>query len=183
MLFADHLEARNPGRLPPPLTLESLRVAQGSVPGNPSLSEALYLAEYIKGIRTGTLVMFRRSSETGLPEPEFAVTHGFITTIRRPVPNTGRATGRGVQARVQARVQVGVQDMPQAELGPRAMAMLRTWLAKTLHVRDAAVDLEGGETERSRGRKSSRRRGVVASHILSRSSLAVGTDDMVPISV
>ena len=35
MLFADRLEVRNPGRLPPLLTLEKLREAHRSVPGNP----------------------------------------------------------------------------------------------------------------------------------------------------
>ena len=36
MLFADRLEIRNPGRLPPPLTLEKLCTAHSSVPGNDS---------------------------------------------------------------------------------------------------------------------------------------------------
>ena len=44
MLFADRLEVWNPGRLPPPLTLDKLRVAHASVPGNPLLAESLYLA-------------------------------------------------------------------------------------------------------------------------------------------
>ena len=145
MLFADRLEVRNPGRLPPPLTLEKLREAHRSVPGNPLLGEALYLTEYIERMGTGTLDMIRRCVEAGLPEPEFAVTGGFVTTIRRTtLPNqaTGRALEpagvqeeiRGGQARdrgVQAGVQVGVQvgQAPgvgvQVGLGAREVAMLR----------------------------------------------------------
>lgn len=83
MLFADRLEIRNPGRLPPPLTLEKLRTAHSSVPGNPLLAESLYLAEYIERMGTGTLDMIRRCAEAGLPEPEFAVADGFVATIRR----------------------------------------------------------------------------------------------------
>ena len=83
MLFADRLEVRNPGRLPPPLTLEKLREAHRSVPGNPLLAESLYLTEYIERMGTGTLDMIRRCVQVGLPEPEFAVTDGFVTTIRR----------------------------------------------------------------------------------------------------
>ena len=83
MLFADRLEVRNPGRLPPPLTLEKLREAHRSVPGNPLLGEALYLTEYIERMGTGTLDMIRRCVQAGLPEPEFAVVDGFVTTIRR----------------------------------------------------------------------------------------------------
>ena len=69
MLFANRLEIRNPGRLPPPLTLEKLRTAHSSVPGNPLLAESLYLAEYIERMGTGTLDMIRRCAEAGLPEP------------------------------------------------------------------------------------------------------------------
>ena len=83
MLFSDRLEIRNPGRLPSPLTLEGLRQAHRSVPGNPLLAEALYLTEYIERMGTGTLDMIRRCVGAGLPEPEFAVTDGFVTTIRR----------------------------------------------------------------------------------------------------
>ena len=117
MLFADRLEVRNPGRLPPPLTVESLRVAHRSVPTNPLLGEALYLAEYIERMGTGTLDMIRRCTEAGLPEPEFAVTDGFIATVWRPEPYTGRATGQGVQA--------GVQAEPERKREPRELAMLR----------------------------------------------------------
>ena len=88
MLFSDRLEVRNPGRLPPPLTLENLREAHRSVPGNPLLGEALYLTEYIERMGTGTLDMIRRCVDAGLAEPEFAVTDGFVTTIRRAtLPN------------------------------------------------------------------------------------------------
>ena len=153
MLFADRLEIRNPGRLPPPLTLESLRVAHRSVPANPLLGEALYLAEYIERMGTGTLDMIRRCTEAGLPEPEFAVTDGFVATIRRPAPNTGLATEREGQTGVQAGVQAGVQVLAQAELGPRETAMLRACARK-----DATRgDLQTAAGFASRTRSFSRR--------------------------
>ena len=96
MLFADRIEVRNPGRLPTPLTLEKLREAYSSVPGNPLLAESLYLTEYIERMGTGTLDMIRRCVEAGLPEPEFAVTDGFVTTIRQ-IAIPGRAPGRGME--------------------------------------------------------------------------------------
>lgn len=83
MLFSDRLEVRNPGRLPPPLTLDKLREAHRSVPGNPLLAESLYLMEYIERMGTGTLDMIRRCAAAGLPEPDFAVTDGFVTTVWR----------------------------------------------------------------------------------------------------
>ena len=138
MLFSDRLEVRNPGRLPPPLTLEKLREAHRSVPGNPLLAESLYLTEYIERMGTGTVDMIRRCVEAGLPEPEFAVTDGFVTTVRRSTFQrqvTERATGQ-VAGRVGRRPepgalhawaggQVGVQAGVQARLEAREATMLR----------------------------------------------------------
>ena len=46
MLFADRLEIWNPGTLPPPLTLDKLRVPHESVPGNPLLARAMLIATW-----------------------------------------------------------------------------------------------------------------------------------------
>ena len=151
MLFADRLEVRNPGRLPPPLTLEKLREAHRSVPGNPLLAESLYLTEYIERMGTGTLDMIRRCVQAGLAEPEFAVTDGFVTTIRRAaVPRqateramgqvAGRVGGRPESGRVHAWAggQAGVQEdhaggqaerqEGQAALSAKEIAMLQACL-------------------------------------------------------
>ena len=84
MLFADRLDVMNSGRLPPPLTVEKLRVSHESVPGNPLLAESMYLHGYIERMGTGTVDMIRRCAAVNLPEPEFVVSGGFVTTIRRP---------------------------------------------------------------------------------------------------
>ena len=87
MLFTDRLEVLNPGSLPPPLTLEQLRVAHQSVPNNPLLAEPLYLAKYIERMGTGTLDMIHRCRDAGLSEPEFTISGGFKTTIWRATPS------------------------------------------------------------------------------------------------
>ncbi len=84
MLFADRLEVMNSGRLPPPLTVEKLRVAHQSLPGNPLLAESMYLLRYIEKMGTGTVDMIRRCTEVCLAEPEFEVGAGFLTRIWRP---------------------------------------------------------------------------------------------------
>ena len=89
MLFANRLEVWNPGRLPPTLTPEKLRVAHRSVPANPLLARGLYLAGYIEQMGTGTLDMVRRCRDAGLPEPEFDVAGDFIVRIRRPSRDSG----------------------------------------------------------------------------------------------
>jgi len=85
MLFADRLEVWNPGGLPPSLTLQRLREPHGSVPRNPLVAEPMYLAGYIERMGTGTRDMIRRCVEAGLAEPEFSLTDGFVTTVRRKV--------------------------------------------------------------------------------------------------
>ena len=91
MLFADRLEVWNPGRLPPPLTIEKLRVPHESIPGNPLLARAMYLGKYIEQMGTGTLDMIRRCMDAGLQEPEFEAAGEFVTRIRRPA-RAGQAT-------------------------------------------------------------------------------------------
>ena len=86
MLFADRLEVWNPGRLPPPLTIEKLRVPHESIPGNPLLARAMYLVKYIEQMGTGTLDMIERCGNAGLLEPEFEAAGEFVTTIRRAAP-------------------------------------------------------------------------------------------------
>lgn len=93
MLFADRLEIWNPGTLPPSLTLEKLRHPHGSVPANPLLAEALYLAQYIERMGTGTGDMIDRCRRVGLPEPEFTLTDGFVITLRRQPARAFAAVG------------------------------------------------------------------------------------------
>lgn len=96
MLFADRLDVRNSGRLPPPLTVEKLRVAHESVPANPLLAQSMYLRGYVERMGTGTVDMIRRCDKAGLPEPEFVARGDFVTTIRRASRVAQRETELGV---------------------------------------------------------------------------------------
>jgi type I restriction enzyme M protein len=91
--ISDRLEIWNPGFLPPSLTLAKLRQPHGSVPANPLLAEPLYLAKYIERMGTGTRDMIRRCQEAGLPEPEFAMSDGFVITLHRRPETAGVVTG------------------------------------------------------------------------------------------
>ncbi len=97
MLFTDRLEIWNPGGLPPALTLEMLRGPHGSIPANPLLAEPLYLTKYIERMGTGTLDMIARCQAAGLPEPEFSMSDGFVTILRRKVMAGGAFSGVGDQ--------------------------------------------------------------------------------------
>ena len=52
------------------------------------------LTRYIERMGTGTRDMIRRCREAGLPEPEFAVSDGFVTTVRRRMRAGGHVTGQ-----------------------------------------------------------------------------------------
>ena len=100
MLFADRLDVMNSGSLPPPLTVEKLRVPHESAPRNPLLAQCMYLRGYIEQIGTGTLDMIRRCADAGLTEPEFVASGGFVATIRRPdyAAQLARVQGAGQSA-------------------------------------------------------------------------------------
>lgn len=127
MLFADRLEVWNPGTLSPPLTIAKLRQPHGSVPWNPLLAEPLYLTRYIERMGTGTGDMIKRCRDVGLDEPEFALTDGFVVTIRRKPELafkavggiTGEATGEvagEVTGEVQRLLKVLVGEMKRTDI-------------------------------------------------------------------
>ena len=97
MLFADRLEVVNSGRLAPELTLERLRTAHQSLPGNPLLAEAMYLLRYIEKMGTGIVDMIRRRAEAGLPEPEFDIGSNFAVRIWRQDRGTTQKTAPTTQ--------------------------------------------------------------------------------------
>ncbi len=130
MLFEDRLEVLNSGRLPPPLTVEKLRVAHQSLPANPLIAELMYLLRYIEKMGTGTVDMIRRCRETGIREPEFEVGAGFLTRIWRPadkdsqlrsVRKTARETRRNTQETTQE-IAIKTASMPKRD---RILALLR----------------------------------------------------------
>jgi predicted HTH transcriptional regulator len=84
MLFSDRLEVWNPGHLPAPLTIESLRFPHASIPHNPLIAEPLFLTRYIEKAGTGTLDMIALCEAAGLPAPGFSQEGGqFIQVLWR----------------------------------------------------------------------------------------------------
>lgn len=109
------LEVWNPGHLPPPLTPVSLRSPHPSIPPNPLIARALFLAGYIEEWGTGTLRMVSAQREAGNPEPSFELTDGDGFRVVLPLPGAlpashpervnwvlARATGEPFSARLYA---------------------------------------------------------------------------------
>jgi ATP-dependent DNA helicase RecG len=70
-VFTDRVEVWNPGELPPSLTPASLWQQHPSLPHNPLIAEALFVAHYIEKVGSGTLDVISGCQRAGLPEPEF----------------------------------------------------------------------------------------------------------------
>lgn len=83
MLFRDRLEIWNPGQLPFGLTTEKLSATHPSLPNNPLLANAVYLAGYIERLGTGTEDIVSDCLAAGLRRPEFIQTEDFRTVIWR----------------------------------------------------------------------------------------------------
>lgn len=81
-IFEDRLEIRNPGELPPGITLESLRKVHSSKPRNDLIAKCFYLIKYIEQWGTGTNRIIRLCREADIPEPEFNIISGcFVVTF------------------------------------------------------------------------------------------------------
>lgn len=102
MLFADRLEVWNPGRLPPPLTLD----------------------------------MISPCAKAGLPEPEFAVTLGFVTTVRRAaIAGQPESQLDGVQAELSDRDIAMLQACGQEAATSRKLRAAASYSGRTRNFR------------------------------------------------
>ena len=170
MLFADRLEIMNSGRLPPPLTVEKLRVAHQSLPGNPLLAECMYLLRYIETMGTGTVDMIRRCAEVALPEPEFEVGAGFLTRIWR----SGEARRKRASVRALTRERRNTARQANQEAGPTTPIPTREQPGTgPFHQNTARKQLETGDWQPENSQKPGTSAGTppesasVAHHILS----------------
>ena len=71
MVFLDRVEIWNSGTLPANLKVEDLKKPHASHPANPILATAMYYANYIQQVGSGTMEMVKQCKAQGLPEPEF----------------------------------------------------------------------------------------------------------------
>jgi ATP-dependent DNA helicase RecG len=136
MLFADRLEIWNPGQLPLPLTFESLLDAHPSIPRNPLIAEAMYLARYIERAGTGTLDITRLCKAAKLKPPQFRGALGqFVQTIYRA--SSAKVTAQATaQVTAQATAQVTAQAEAENEQIP---GKLHAKLADVLQLSAAQV--------------------------------------------
>ena len=83
MLFSDRLEVMSPGALPRGMTITKLAKPHKSIPVNPHLANAMYLAGYVERAGTGTEDIINKCREWGLLAPVWKDDGDFKVTIYR----------------------------------------------------------------------------------------------------
>jgi len=80
-IYDDRVEIVNPGKFPPQLTVESIRMSHESYPYNKKIAQVLYLTKNLEKWGTGANRMIELCKEQGVPEPEWKVENGTVTVI------------------------------------------------------------------------------------------------------
>jgi len=112
-IFADRIEVQSPGRLPAPLTLDTL--GEEYALRNRLIAELLFNIRYIERWNTGILRMRRWMREHGLPEPVF-----------EEIGQTFRVTFHGPGDRILDLIpEEGVTDLRTLGLNERQVEALR----------------------------------------------------------
>jgi len=141
MLFADRLEIRNPGQLPPALTMESLKEDHSSYPKNPLIAESLYLAKYIERMGTGIQDIVKHCLEYGLPEPEFKMTDSFVAIIYRKngiaFEKVGGQTGGQIGGQIGGQLSETQQNILTLLTANNKIS--RKEIALNLHINESAI--------------------------------------------
>lgn len=101
MVFLDRVEVWNSGTLPANLKVEDLKKPHASHPSNTSLANAMYYANYIQQIGSGTMEMVKQCKKQGLPEPEFISIRNleFKTILARDIFTEDTLTHLGLNER------------------------------------------------------------------------------------
>lgn len=142
-LSDEGLEVWNPGALPAPLTPALLRQRHPSVPPNPLLARALYLAGYIEEWGTGTLDVLEAMRADGNPEPRFEA--DAEAGVRVVLPYRGRAA-----LALSPREKAGLkglrpgQPFASAEYAKRAGVSLRTAVTDLASLANRGVVVRAG---------------------------------------
>jgi ATP-dependent DNA helicase RecG len=119
------LKVWSPGHLPEPLTVAALQRAHPSVPPNPRIARALFLAGFVEEWGTGTLRAESSMREQGNADPVFEASLGGISvTLPLLHPEDVRFTAR--QGEVLARLGAAPGPCRAAELASSLGVSART---------------------------------------------------------
>lgn len=119
------LEVWNPGHLPEPLTVTALRRVHPSVPPNPRIARALYLAGFVEEWGTGTLRVVSSMAEQGNAEPVFEASLGGIS-VTLPLLGAEHTLVSERQSAIMDRLRIAAASMRVADLAEHVGVSART---------------------------------------------------------
>jgi ATP-dependent DNA helicase RecG len=136
-IFDDRIEVQSPGRLPTPLTLESL--GEGYALRTPVIAKLLFNIHYIEQWNTGIRRMRNEMRGHGLPEPTFA-----------EVGDTFRVTFQGPGEHILDLIpEAGVTDLRALGLNERQVEALRLMVNEGVELNNRRYRQMFGITDRS----------------------------------
>lgn len=119
------LEVWNPGHLPSPLTVAALRQPHPSVPTNPRIARALYLAGFVEEWGTGTLRVVASMLAQGNQDPVFDARLGGVSVVL-PLLGASEGTLTERQRRILSVIRASTTGVRAAAVSDEMDVSLRT---------------------------------------------------------
>ena len=110
-IYDDRVEIVNPGKFPPQLNAENIRLPHESYPYNKSIAQVLYLTAYLEKWGSGAKRMIEHCKEHNVPEPEWIVENGTVKIVfRRPFLEESHDSLNDSLNDRQRRIKIIIQD-------------------------------------------------------------------------
>lgn len=93
-IFDDRIEISSPGKLPPQITPETIKLPHNSFPYNPIIAETLYKSTFLENWGSGGKRIIDACQDRGLEIPIWHEESGFVTIIfKRPMFSATKSEG------------------------------------------------------------------------------------------
>lgn len=84
-IYDDRIEIESPGKFPPQITSENIKLEHGSFPPNPIIADYLFKTTYLESWGSGARRIIEACKSEGIPEPKWEERTGYVLlTINRP---------------------------------------------------------------------------------------------------
>ena len=111
-IYDDRIEIESPGKFPPQITPENIKLEHGSFPHNPIMADFLFKTTFLESWGSGARRIIDACKAQGLPEPTWEERTGYVVLIlNRPSKKTLERIG-------------GIQVGPKFDLGSTQVRLL-----------------------------------------------------------
>lgn len=134
-IYDDRIEIVNPGKFPPQISAENIKLPHESYPYNKSIAQVLYLTTFLERWGSGVGRMIDSCKKQNVPEPEWAAANGTVSIIfRRSQQLTSYSNGSITNLTSQVKkliISIGNQSLT------RKQVMLQVKLASSSNIMES----------------------------------------------